>query len=335
MTYYHGERASLLQRKSFLNVDDLSKSELDGLYKANPTKYVSITKWTIQKYLEACLREDGQFRPFFDKFAPFTGGFVVNENYEGDPHKRHIQIARYYSQARAMPPQIFIQDTGYNYVPASLGGLTAGWNERDKQGNQIVRVMDVIPVPLEITISGLDEEFVDSMEGFFSAAFGQYQKFLCGWVLKPAKSQHNSGAYWEVRIPQTHTVGPKTSQGIRGDPENQVWSVTATVEFEFENSTYITYRAKPEGDFRPPEFEVFVPSRITTHDVVPINFLDMPYPFRIYSSDLRVALIEQRQTSYFIRPKRVGTFTLIVAKPGSTEGEMTTVAEKEITIVPR
>jgi hypothetical protein len=190
-----------LQRKlpHFIEVDDLDRSAIQGLYSTDITQYLKITKLTIQKYLENCIHENGQFRKFFNHFASFTTEFVVNESLERDSSQRHLQIARYYSSMREAPPQIFIQDSGYEYAPSSMGGLTSGINSMDKNRTQIVRVMDVVPIPIEIVCAATDEQQIEDLAAFVTAAFGQFQRFTCGYILHPPIS--NKGIYWEVRIP--------------------------------------------------------------------------------------------------------------------------------------
>lgn len=329
-----GPRTPLIDGKTFIKIDELDQSYIDALKAGNDTRYLSLTKYTLQKYLEACLDKGGQFRPFFEKFAIFAGEFVVNQNLSEDNTERNLQIARYYSQLKARPPQIFIQDGGYNYTPASLGGLTAGWNERTDEGDQIVRVMDVVPIPIEITFSAVnDEEFIDSMAGFFSAAFGQYQRFLCGYVLSPATSI--DGAYWEVRIPLDHSVGTKSNTGLHGDPSDVIWSITCSMTVDFENSSYITYRSAPIGDLAHVDFVVEVPDTVPMGTVIPINLSHMPYPVEIYSSDFRVAIVQLQESSYFIHTKRPGLFKLMITKQAATDETRPTFIEKEIRVTLR
>lgn len=331
-----GPKTPIIDGKSFIKTEELDQSYIDALKAGNDTRYLNLTKFTVQKYLEACLRPDGQFRKFFDKFAVFTGGFVVNENFNGkNDDRRHLQIARYMSQTKAMPPQIFIQDEGYNHTPSGLGGFSAGWNERTPDGAQIVRVTGIAEIPLVITFSAVkDETAVDDMIGFFEAAFGDYQKFLCGWVLRPASPI--DGAYWEVRIPLTWNIGTKTSSPILGSAgEDVVWSVTAPITFDFENSSYITYQAAPIADLRNTDFTVEVPTSIPLNSVIPINIGHMPYPIEIYSSDYRIALIRQEGSSYFIHPKRAGVFKLVIAKKGGDDQTKQMYEEKEIRVTLR
>jgi len=332
-----GPTTPIIDGKNFIKTDDLDRSYIDALKAGNDTRYLSLTKYTVQKYLEACLRSDGQFRPFFDKFAVFTGGFVVNENFNGlNDNQRHLQIARYMSQIKSMPPQIFIQDEGYTHTSSGLGGLSAGWNERTPDGAQIVRVTGIAEIPLAITYSVVqDETAVDDMIGFFEAAFGDYQKFLCGWVLRPASPI--DGAYWEVRIPLSGwSVGAKSNSPVIGSSgEDVIWSVTVSITFDFENSSYITYRAAPIADLYNAEFTVAVPSSIPINSVIPIEMGHMPYPVDVYSSDIRVALIDQEGSKYFIRPKRPGVFNLIISKRGGTDRTKQVYTEKEIRVTLR
>ena len=330
---YQTTPRQLLKSKSFIKGDELSDSHLQALYTANSTQYVKITKFAIQRFLEECLRPDGMFRKFFDKFAPFTGNFVVNENFDGDKRKRHLQIARYFADMRERPPQFFIQDGGYQYKPASLGGLTGGWNQQDKQGNQVVHIFDSVPVPIDITFASTSEDDVDMMGGFIGMAFGQFQRFLMNWYIQPDEAV--KGAYWIVMLPYSFGAGSKVRQNLHGDPDEAVWLQTFNFDCTFENSTYLTYRSQPVGDLSPGRFEVIVPSKITLSDTVPIQFKDLPFPVKVYSEDYRIAIVQRQNTQYIIYPKRVGKFNLVVAKSGGTEQERDILAKQEVQIVLR
>lgn len=321
-----------LRRKSYIEVNDLGRSELDALYSGGDiTQYVKITKLTIQKFIEACLSPDGQFRTLCKRFASFTGDFIINQNLEPDSRKRMLQIARYFEQVKERPPQIIIQDKGYHYEPASLGGLTAGWNERNREGQQIVRIYDSIPIPIEITCAAMDETTTEDLQSFLSFAFGSFQKFMCGYELKPSKAM--AGAYWVVLLPAIHEMGARNNASFQGDPKTQIFAFTMTMEVRFENSTYITYNEAPLPELANVQMEVTVPSKITLGSVVPVMLGNTVYPIAVYSSDPRVAYIEQQHTTFFIKPQRVGKFKLIVAKPsGATDETMTVYAEKEMTV---
>lgn len=323
----------LLSEKSFIKADDLDDSFIEALYTANSTQYVKITKWALQKFLEACLREGGQFRPFFDKFAPFTGKFVVNKNFDNDPRKRPLQIARFFSQMTERPPQMFIQDTGYSYVPAGLGGLTGGWNTRDKYGNQVVHVFDSVPIPIEITFVSTSEDDTDEMMGFFSLAFGSFQKLLLGWYLAPEKAI--KGAYWTVLLPYAHQLSAKTKQALHGDGEDQLWIITFSFEPIFENSTYLTYRSKPTADLRAGSFLVTLPEKITLHSTFPLQLRDIPYPIQVYSDNYKVAIVQEENAQYIVYPKRIGKFNLVVSKIGGTEENRPILYKQEVEVVLR
>lgn len=323
----------------FVRLDLLERSAIKGLYSQDITQYLKVTKFTIQKYLEACIHPEGQFRVFFDRFAKFSCGYNINESASPDPQVRTLQIARYFSRMRENPPQIFIQDAGYTYTPASLGSLTSGMNTRTKQGVQIVRIMDVIPIGIEITCAATDEQTIEDLAAIMSAAFGQFQRFTCNYVLKPKRVEQ--GIYWEVRIPLTHNMGTKSHSPLHGDPQNQLWQVTCSMTVEFENSTYIQYKAAPLAVLQPGTMQLAVPDRIPLGRMTTFSVHQMPYPVDVYSDDSRVAVVIPASTMFTIRPKRLGKFKiLVVRKPGSTgrpvvPGDPYVLAEKEVSVVAR
>lgn len=321
-----------LRKKSYIEVDDLGRSEIDALYSGGDiTQYTKITKLTIQKFLEACLREDGQFRVLCKRFASFTGDFDINQTFDPDSRRRMLQIASYFEQVKGRPPQIFIQDRGYHYEPASLGGLTAGWNDRTRDGRQIVRIYDSVPITIDITCAAMDESTIEDLQGFLSYAFGSFQTFMCRYELKPSKAV--AGAYWVVILPAVHEMGARTNQSFHNDPLTQIFSVTCSLTVQFENSTYVCYNAAPSTDISNRNFEITVPGKITLGSVVPVILGGTVYPISVYSSDPRVALIEQHHTTFYIRPQRVGTFTLVVAKSGGETDESKTIyAERELVV---
>jgi len=317
----------------FVRLDHLSQSAVKGLYAKDITQYLKITKLTLQKYLEACIHPEGQFREFFKNFATFTTNYVVNEALSDDPQARHLQIARFFSGMRESPPQIFIQDNGYEYVPASLGSLTAGWNTRTEEGVQIVRIMDVVPVPVTITCATQSEQEIDDLIAFISAAFGQFQRFTCNYILSPSGS--GQGVYWEVRIPLKHSISPKSHAALHNDPRDQLWQASCTMEVEFENSTYIQYNAAPRAQPGEGTMQVVLPDRIPLTRHVPFSIQKMQYPVKVYSSDERIAVIFSRGTSFTISPKRVGRFKVMIMKVGVGGNSNIPLIEKEVEVVVR
>ena len=309
----------------------MEQSAIRGLYSGDYSQYLKITKWAIQKYLEQCIHPEGQFRPLFKRFATFTTHFVLNEVLDNDPDKRILQIARYFEGVREAPPQIFIQDGGYEYVPSSLGGLVSGNNMRFR-GEQVVRIMDVIPIPIEITCAALSEQEVEDLISFVSLSMSSMMKFTCNYYIRPA--QNTEGIYSEVRVPLGHNVGVKSNTALHGDPKDQMWSCSINMTVEFENSTYIKYTANPKFVPGVGEISLSIPSTIPLIRKTMFSIQAMPYPVRVYSDDSRVAIIQQTKTHYVVCPKRTGTFKIIVAK-GQTEISKTVVTEKEITVVVR
>jgi hypothetical protein len=326
----------------FIQVDDLDKSAIAGLYHSDISQYLKITKLTIQKYLEACIHEKGMFKKFFERFASFTSEFAVNEAFDRDDDKRHLQIARYFSGMREFPPQIFIQDGGYEYKPASLGSMTSGINARDRNHTQIVRVMDVVPIPIEIVCAATDEQQIEDLEAFVSAAFGQFQRFTCNYLLKPPPDRR--GVYWEVRIPLSHSMSAKSHSSLHGDPKIQLWQASCSMTVDFENSTYIQYEAYPKYIPERGGIQLNAPDKVPFNKKTRFTIAQMPYPVRVYSDNSKIALIYVDKTSWVIWPKRLGTFRILVAK-GATEVPAdpsrtrrtggTIVAEKEVTVVAR
>lgn len=302
----------------FIKIDPLGGSAIRGLFTRDPTQYLLITKLSIKQFLEECLRAKGQFRPFFDKFANYTIGFEVNRTLSDDPNQRAVEIAAFFSQARMYPPQMFIQDGGYDYKPLSLGGLSAGWNVRNQFGDQIVRIEDAVMIPITITCAALDEQEIENMISFLSMAFGQYQVFLNRWLLAP---RERDGIYWEIRLPYKHSVGAKTHAPLHDDPEKQLWQVTFSMTVDFENSSYLRYQAAPQFSPADVELTVTAPSVVSIRSNSPVSISNRTDPIQVYSDDPRVAIVKPCGNDYEIEPRRIGTFNLLVARAiGREEG---------------
>ena len=322
----------------FVRTDLLERSAIKGLYSQDITQYHKVTKFTIQKYLEACLHPEGQFRKFFEHFAKFTGQYNVNEAISDDPQVRSIQISRFFSRMRESPPQIFIKTGGHEYKPASLGSLTEGWNTRTKDGVQIVRIMDVVPIPVEIICAATDQQTLEDLEAIVCAAFGQFQRFTCNYVLKPNKVEQ--GIYWEVRIPLGNVKGTQSNSPLHNDPQNQLWQSSTSMTVDFENSTYIQYVAAPLASYERGTIGLNLPDQIPLTRQTRFGVHHTPFPVSVYSDDSRVAVIVPDGTSYSIRPKRLGKFkVLVVRQAGATgkpiPGTTNILAEKEVSVVIR
>ena len=109
------------------------------------------------------------------------------------------------------------------------------------------------------------------------------------------------------------------------------------MEVEFENSTYMKYRAGPRYVQKNSRFLIDIPDKVPLNKHTMLALRDMPYPVNVYSDDSRIAVVRRTATRFVIRPKKLGTFKLLVttgvAKKG-TEDNMV-ISEKEITVVIR
>lgn len=320
-------------RPQFILPDPLDASAISGLYTKSPTQYTKITKFALQRFFEECLRTDGQFYSFFKKIVPDTTGFKVNQELTTNPNDRPLQIARYFTEARERPPQIFIQDNGYSYKPDSLGGLMAGWNLNTTRGPQTVRVMDMVQIPIEVTITTLSESELEDLQAFMSAAVGQFQKFLCGYYLNPAK--RSDGVYWRVHLPQQHEMSPKSHAPLHGDPRQQFWQATCTLNTFFENSIFLQYYAKPLASPKTGDLELTVPSTVAIGQQVRVGLLHHNFRIAVYSNDRRVAIVRQISTEWYIEPRRPGTFTLLVTSDQPSASSPEILAQQDITVVAR
>lgn len=318
---------------TFIGVDEFDESTLSGLYSKNPTQYLRITKFSIQRFFEECLKEDGQFRSFFDKIATYTIGLNINEALSDDLDRRHLQIARYFSNVRERPPQIFIQDNGYEYTPSGLGGFASGWNMRDAKGNQVVRVLDVVPIPIEIVCAALSEHEIEDLAAFMSAALGEFQEFTINYIIKPISNDR--GLYWEVRLPLRHSISAKSHSPVHGDPQMQIWQFSCAIEVEFENSTYLQYQAAPLAAAKRGSLALSIPPQVKLGMDTPISLQRHPKRISVYSNKPRVAVVRQIGTGYILRPKRLGTCKIIVSSIMSGERGPVTLASTDVTIVAR
>jgi len=314
----------------FIQIDPLSASAIDGLYTKDPTQYTLITKLTLKQFIEECLREDGQFRKFFRNFASFMPDYRVNEPLTDDPDDRAIQISAFYGKMREYPPQIFIQDDGYPYRPLSLGGFSEGWNVENNFGDQIVRITDLVKIPISITAVTMDEQEIENMRSFLSAIFGQVgQPLTTRGVLHPAETD---GVYWEVKLPFEHQLSAVSHSPLHTDPERQFWQATLSMDVTFENSSYMRYRAQPR--FRPLNrtFSVQAPDRVSLRHDTEVVVRHRTGPFVVYSNDHRIAVIRQRGNTYFIEPRKVGTFQLMVTKAWGPDTGPEILHQQEITV---
>ncbi|MDD2730712.1 MAG: hypothetical protein PHW33_01145 [Candidatus Portnoybacteria bacterium] len=318
----------------FIAMAPLDRSALTGLFRADVTQYLRITKLAIKQYLEECLKPDGQFRTFFDKVATYTVGYHVNQKLGQDADDRHLQIATFYDNMQERPPQIFIQDNGYQYVTNSLGSLNAGWNLNTSAGHQVVRVMDVVKIPIDITCVAMSVVEVEDLQAVLSTAFGQLCCFTINYILRQAPDVE--GSLWEVRIPLSHTMGAKSHSAVHGDPRNQFWSVSCTMEVEFENSILLQYRSDPRAVPLRGTIRLSVPDTLRVGQPHRITLLNQPKPVQVYSNDPRIAVVSQRGYQWIIEPRRVGTFKLMVTRLfGSQQDGPEVLASHDVTVVAR
>jgi hypothetical protein len=313
----------------------MAETALSGLGNRDITRYLELTKLIIQRYLEECWRPDGQFRKFFDRYAGFMGGFIVNENLDQDPEKRHIQIARYFDEMQEAPAQIFIQTTGHKYHPSGLGNIADGWNLRDAEGNQVIQLTDIVTVPVQITCAALSLAEIDNLAASMAAVFGEFQILTCGYVLR-AEPTPESHSQWEVRLPRSFSIDGMRHDKYHDQPTSQIWSVQCNLDCVLENSVLMQYRAQPKFDFAEPTFSLVVPSTLRLHQdlTIPLGY----YPPRsvFYSNDPRIAVVYQYNESLVIKPRRLGTFTLMVtAEDGPIDTGPRIIQQTTHTVVAR
>jgi hypothetical protein len=315
----------------FIRMDPLDSSTLSSLARNDKTQYPRVTKLTIKRYMEECLKSDGQFRRFFDKIATSTIGYHINEKLSEDLNERHLQIAAFYSDVAERPPQIFIQNDGYTYLPDSLGCLMAGWNMRTKDGHQCVVIMDVVNIPITLTCAALSEQEIEDLESFINAAFGQFQRFTVNYYLKPAVS--NQGVDWEIKLPFRIENGTKTHSPLKGNLRQQIWQFTASMEVMFENKTYLQYLSQPEFIPKRGELTLDVPSSITVNQTIPVGIYNHTKPISIYTNDPRIAIVRRIGNHWVLKPRRIGTVKLLVTRTVSNGKDGPEIlAEQDITI---
>lgn len=296
----------------FIRMSPLDNSTLAAMSNREPTQYLRVTKMAIRQYLQECLKVGGQFNTFVSKLASSTIGYSINEELSDDPNKRHLQVAAYYEDMAERPPQIFIQDNGYTYQSDSLGSLAAGWNMRTKDGHQIVRVLDVVSIPIDINLIALSSQEVEDLIGFMHVAFGQLQRLTTNYVLKPATQQ--AGVYWEVRIPLAHNISAKSHAPLQGDTRIQIWQATCSMTVDFENSVFLQYRSQPLYSPKRGDLTLTMPDWLRLGQEHPVSLLHHPEPISVFSDDARIAVVQQRGRDWIVVPRRVGTFNLIVKK---------------------
>lgn len=331
--------------REFLGIDEMAASSLTVLNEKDITQYPKVIKWAIQKYIEACLSKEGQFRKFFEHFATYTVDYIVNENLSKDTSrreeqlserfKRHIQVSRFFDDMAERPPQIFIQDGGYSYHPSSLGSFSEGKNLQDDLGSHYVRATEDVTVPITITCAALDEQIVSDLAAFLSAIFGSLgMPWTCNYLLKPAPN--DKGIYWEVKIPLKHEVSAKSHSPLHGDPRSQIWSLTFSMDVWFENSTFIYYRNDPRYQATTLSSSLVFPSKIKVGTTVPISFIMEPAMSDVVSSNRNIALIYKSGTRYLCKARKLGTFTLQVMKTtAESSSSMDVVLEQEVEVVVR
>lgn len=329
--------------REFLRVDDMARDALVALNQKDMTQYPAITKWAIQKYIEECMGQGGMFRKFFNDFATYSVDYVVNEPLSNNPEKREeqlrnsfkrrIQVARYADEVWERPPQIFIQDNGYDYVPSSLGGFSEGFATNDGLGSQNVRVTDDLMIPIEITCAAMKQQVIEDLCAFMSAIFGSLgQKFTVNYLLKPAPNDEM--VYWEVRLPLPHRMSAKTNTPLGGDVKDKIWTATCTLETWFENSAYIYYRNDPRFSFSNRESALLFPSKIKVGTTIPVQFQLEPAISDVVSSDRRIAIVYKTKTHYVCKAKRLGKFTIQVMEHIAPDGP-TVLLEHEVEVVVR
>jgi len=319
----------------FIRIDPLEESTVSGLYVKDITQYLRLTKIMLRRYLEECIKEDGQFRVFFDKFATFTKGFIVNEDAHDDPESNHLQIVDFYSSARERPPQIFIQDNGYSYKPSGLGGLSEGWAiENSPDGGQIVRITDVVDIDIQFTCAALSVQEVEDLMAFLSAAFGQYQRFTCNYVLRPEVNEQ--GPNWEVRIPFTYSFSAKNAASMHNDPRIRIWTSTQTMRVTFENSSWMTYKAQPLVTPQNGSLTISLPDSLVVGQDHSVYIENYALPISVYTDDPRIALVRPLgRERWVVMPKRVGKCNVLVVRVNRTGKDDEIMASHELTVVAR
>lgn len=218
-----------------------------------------ITKAAIQGYLEQYLSDNGRYRNIIRSNLKYAVQYETRLSRNGDdnPAVYELQISRLWNELVKKLPSIMILDGTPEYINPGLGGLTSDFAIRENINGVIANLY--LTIPIEVRAAASDVSTCNDLRDLLTNIFGPFTHVNRSYIIRSGDSRDK----WEVRLPQTFSIGSTDRQTIEGDQKDVFWYSSVELDVAFEGAIFIAHDANPPTDadgnailgFGPPESE--------------------------------------------------------------------------------
>lgn len=305
----------------------------------------TITKATIQKYIESFLRDKGGNRDLFKAVTQEGLKFEIAQSFndDNDPDKRRLQVARLFDGLRHSLPAIIIADNSFEVMKTNWTGIDAV-----SADNEFIysRISIMRNLGISVVVGTRDRSTADMLHSILSVLFSEL-RFKAGG--NRITGNTGEGENWVVCLCEP-SMGTVSNQAVQDDPKDQIYLFTLELpNVLFED--HILYKeprpaipflnegiANPEGnDLGATKPEIIVPDTIKINQKTPVYFRLLQERFHTMRvSDPNICTFDPRD--YVLSPRRLGTFEVQVVRSLKTLAGNTNTQEvvvsKTVRVVP-
>lgn len=299
-------------------------------------KIKTLTKVKIQEYISSFFGKMGENRDLLSIVSPRSLSYNIDKSFDPktDPTERKMQVARYFSELRAIVPAILIVDSGIVPVMHNIGLLSDAYN-KDGYWNGHYPILR--KVPLTIIAATRDQESADELSSVLSLLFNELRNLAGGNYIQGVPEQ---GETWVIVLPNEGIASSAVNEvDVEGDPIEKIHYSELSMEVMFEDVIRVKQEL-PTFESRTPSVnvanlsntlrpEINCPNSVNVDSQITVYVKNITNAMRIVVSDARMATLSYNMV---LTPRRVGQVKIQVIDPSRTPAERI-VSEKLIQIV--
>lgn len=290
-------------------------------------------KAAIQHYLDRYLNSKGRYHAQLQQTAPFGVNYVTDVSRDPgneDPFVYNVLLARLWGKLKGNLPAIIISDTGFVAESSGLGNEGPGYLIDPWTQTLSTTVLGAMSV--EILAAAMSESEASDLGDLLTYVLGPLTAINKGYWIHSSRAEDR----WEVRLPQV----PPGCTGVEkrpmgDDPVDVMWSVTLSLELQFEGLIQIAI----DNELNAAQQDAIFPtwsrqgSTLVTTDVdaavydvpatvrlgvpTPISYQILPYGAIFVSDNPGLAVVDEQNV---IRPIQCGTFNVLLIGQSPVDG---------------
>jgi len=305
------------------------KSTKQVIDAASHDKVLLITKNAVANYIRSFLDTTGVNRALAEQIGSHSLKYITDKSLSTDPTERKTQLALMSEQIKEQVPAILIADTGFQWVPATVGSVTGRHFE---DGREITKFDLVFNTNLTVVVLSNDETSCKDLTTLLICCFGPLRRLGNGIFFRSDNIESN----WVVTLPYNFTtaIPVKVAASETATSVDNTWH--GDINFEnvrYENTVDIKTVVPTTdtangvvGNVSTP-INIGIPNTLTVGQQQEIVFTFMPFNAEwTVSQNDRVVLFHKSPDS--VTAIKPGTFTIIVRD----RTKNVELAKKDITV---